>query len=263
MDHPGPAETVSFVIPAWRRDDFIGPAVASALAQEHPAVEVILVLDGPADLSSADFPADGRLRIVSRAVREGPAAARNAGARAADGEFVSVLDADDLADTARASRQLAEAAASPGVGLVANSARIIDLGGRETGSRAVEDRQAGDVVRALLVRNPFIHSTVMVRRDALASVGGYDESLSRFIDYDLYLRLALAGIQMRGFSDVVGSHRVHGDRLSSRPLPRSVVDSIIRNRKLLARDAGSGLLATTLRNIAWKAKNAHLSHFRR
>ncbi len=88
---------VSFVIAAYNAEDTIGDAIASALAQEGVALEVLVVddcsTDGTRDLVSRH--PDPRVRLISQAVNGGPAAARNAGFAAATGQWIAVLDADD------------------------------------------------------------------------------------------------------------------------------------------------------------------------
>lgn len=251
-------DSVTFVIPTWKSDGFVVPAVLSALSQSNMPVEVVLVLDGPVRLSREDFPANAQLEVVERQFRGGPAAARNAGLRRAGGTHIAVLDADDLSDSGRAEMQLAVFASQADLVLVGSSVRLVDAGGNRIGHRMLDELSVDAVPRQLLVRNPMVHSATMFRRSPLESVGGYDESLSRFIDYDLYLRLALAGQPMCVTSDIVGSHRIHGDRLSSRPISREVRKRIIERRTQLATRLGVNRISTLARNTAWLLANSRL-----
>jgi glycosyltransferase involved in cell wall biosynthesis len=90
-------ELVSVVIPCYNAEEAVGEAIASALAQTHPALEVIVVDDGSRDGSAAAASrvADARVRLV-RQSNQGAAAARNAGVALAQGAFVQFLDADDV-----------------------------------------------------------------------------------------------------------------------------------------------------------------------
>lgn len=222
------------------------------------AVEVILVLDGPVPLGRDDFPANAQLEIVERQFRGGPAAARNAGLRRASGTHIAALDADDLSDPGRAEMQLAMFARQPDLVLVGSSVQLVDSDGNGIGQRRFEELSTDTVPHRLLVRNPMVHSATMARRSSLESAGGYDESLSRFIDYDLYLRLALAGKPMRVTSDIVGSHRIHDSRLSARPASREVRQRIVERRTLLAKKLGASRVSTLARNTAWQLANSRL-----
>ena len=86
---------VSVLIPSWNKDRWVSAAIASALAQTHPRVEVIVVDDGSTDGSRAvlDAWAD-RIRVAHQA-HSGANVARNHALRLARGEFVQYLDADD------------------------------------------------------------------------------------------------------------------------------------------------------------------------
>jgi glycosyltransferase involved in cell wall biosynthesis len=90
---------VSVVIPTRNRPDMVGRAVRSALQQTVAEVEVIVVVDGPDPNTEAVLKliqaSDSRLRIVSLPQNVGGADARNAGIKAAKGEWVALLDDDD------------------------------------------------------------------------------------------------------------------------------------------------------------------------
>ena len=85
---------VSVVMPAFDEERFIGEALRSVLAQTYRPVEVIVVDDGSSD-RTAGIAAEHGVRVL-RLPRRGPAAARNAGLRAARGDYWVIFDADDL-----------------------------------------------------------------------------------------------------------------------------------------------------------------------
>ncbi len=90
-------ERVSVVIPTRFRPDLVVRAAASALAQTHPDVEVIVVIDGPDPDTAAALAAiaDPRLRVLALPANGGAARARNRGIEAATGRWVAFLDDDD------------------------------------------------------------------------------------------------------------------------------------------------------------------------
>lgn len=102
---------VSFVIAAYNAAPTIGRAVASALAQENCAVEVIVIDDMSRD-STADVVkdlGDDRVRLIALQENKGPGGARNAGLRNARGRWIAILDADDEVLPGRMERLLTRA----------------------------------------------------------------------------------------------------------------------------------------------------------
>lgn len=104
-----PHDLVSAVIPTRHRPDLVTRAVRSALAQTHPAIEVIVVIDGPDPVSRGRLAAirDPRLTVIELARNHGAAEARNQGVRAARGDWIAFLDDDDEWLPGKVSRQLA------------------------------------------------------------------------------------------------------------------------------------------------------------
>ncbi|TAK85442.1 MAG: glycosyltransferase family 2 protein [Betaproteobacteria bacterium] len=179
--------TVSAVIPTYNRRRELAAAIASALCQTHRLHEIIVIDDGSTDGTWDDLQAlaasERSTRVlVRRQENAGPSAARNSALRLASGEFIAFLDSDDVWHENKTARQLAVFSAQPDhamVGCVAEEMNVFP------GQRIVPI----DTGR-LLFRNYFLTPGVIVRREVLASVGGFAEDMSRCEDYDLWLRIA-------------------------------------------------------------------------
>jgi hypothetical protein len=152
------------------------------------------------------------VRLI-RQDNRGLAAARNTGLAALDTTYVVFLDADDRLATQAIACGLACFGRAPDCGFVYGGFRYIDDEGAEIGSRY---EPPGDEPYLELLRRNFIsmHGTVMYRRQALLEAGGFDETLRRCEDYDLYLRMARR-FPIAGYADRVAEYRLHGANMSA------------------------------------------------
>lgn len=191
-----PDPRVSVIVPTRDRPALLRDALESIRGQTYAHWEVLVVNDAGADVAAVVDAVPGDFRLIDLPQRRGPAAARNAGIRAARGSVVAFLDDDDL----YASGHLADLVAA----LQASRAPLA-----YSGVELVEERvQEGSRVpvrrepflpglrfsRALLlVRNYIPINAWGVRRESLEAAGLFDEALSYLEDWDLLLRLALAG----------------------------------------------------------------------
>lgn len=121
--------------------------------------------------------------------RAGLTRSLNRALRLSTAPIVARMDADDVAVPERFARQLAFLEAHPEVGLLGTGCREIAPDGKilRTLTPPTDDPA---IRRALIRQNPFIHSSVMMRREALEAVGGYDETLAVAQDYDLWMRMS-------------------------------------------------------------------------
>jgi glycosyltransferase involved in cell wall biosynthesis len=165
-------------------------AAQSILAQTADDLELIVIDDGSTDGTRALLATlrDARLRVVPQE-RRGLTRSLNHALSLARAPLVARLDADDLARPERLDRQRAFLGARPEVGLLGTAAVETDAAGREV-ARLVPPQRDHELRRALIRRNPFVHSSVMMRRALVEDVGGYDERLPVAQDYDLWMRMS-------------------------------------------------------------------------
>ncbi len=180
MNPPG----VSVVIPAFNAASWLARAIESALAQTMAVTEVIVVDDGSTDLTAEVAQRYESVRLVRRVANGGPAAARNSGIMIARGDWIALLDADDAWLPQKLERQLPWLQ-DPAIGVV-HARRTIAEGVAAPPTTTFE---------SLWAANSIIASSAVVRRSALAALGGFNEdrALVGVEDYNLWLRLAAAG----------------------------------------------------------------------
>ncbi len=169
---------------------WLSRAIASVLGQTLTDLELVVVDDGSTDGTAALLSAvrDPRL-VAERQDRAGLTVALNRALGRARAPLIARLDADDVALPTRLERQRAFLQGHPEVGLLGTAARVVDGSGRDREIiQPPEDDRA--IRRALIRRNPFVHSSVMARRALVSWVGGYDVSFPVAQDYDLWLRLS-------------------------------------------------------------------------
>lgn len=194
----GPVEALqappsfAIVITAFEAADTVAAAVRSAVEQEHPARQVVVVDDGSNDeLAAALRPFGDQIELV-RKRNGGGASARNRGIEAVEADFMAILDADDLYHPRRLAALAEAARRRPDLDIITTDARIVRDGrpqGRlsEAVPFAVEDQ------RAAIFASNFVGGWPAVRRERLQAVGGFDEGMRIAYDWDCWLRLILAG----------------------------------------------------------------------
>jgi glycosyltransferase involved in cell wall biosynthesis len=212
---PGPAPSLSVVIAAYQAAETIGEAVASALEQTLPPLEVIVCDDASTDdIEGALAPLAGRVTLIRRERNGGVAAARNEAVRAASGEFVVVLDADDVFMPQRLEALAALASARPDLDILATDA-LLEVDGK-TIRRAYDGTFVFEVEdqRLAILRYNFIQHPA-VRRTVWLDAGGHDESIKWTEDWELWVRLILAGARAGLVTEPLLLYRLNPASLSA------------------------------------------------
>ena len=204
---------VSVFIPAYNREDLIGDAVGSVLAQTFRDFELIVVDDGSTDRTCAIVEAfgDPRVRLVSNGANLGIPISRNRGLELARGDYLAILDSDDRMLPERLRRQVAFLDANPGHALIGSWARFIDGAGKPTGRRRIQPVAPADVDAHLLFRCCISNRSVM-GRTAIMRAYGYDPAFPRCQDYDLFVRMSGANI-LGNLPEILVEARQHGGQI--------------------------------------------------
>ncbi len=197
------APRVSVIMPVYNTERYVEGAIRSVLDQTYPDLELVVVDDGSRD-SSLEICrrfTDPRVLVVTQENR-GLAAARNAGLRQSHGEYVGILDSDDLWIDTKLEEHVRFLESHPGVGVSFSRSVLIDEDGRPLGmdkGTKVGRVQASDV----LLRDPVLPSSVVARRQTFEDVSFsddrrgdpetayFDEDFRSCVDAECWLRIAL------------------------------------------------------------------------
>lgn len=212
---------VSVIIPAYNAAAYIGEALTSVFEQTLAGYEVIVINDGSPDTEELEQELEPyRSRIVYlRQENHGAAAARNAGLRAARGEFVAFLDADDRWLSSYLEDQIDFLKRSTADLVYADALLFGDshLAGR-TFMEMAPSRGAVTPESLLAVNVGILTSAVLARKKSVFEVGLFDEAIRRGQDFDLWLRLAKHGVKFAYQRKVLLHHRVLESGLSGNTL---------------------------------------------
>jgi hypothetical protein len=212
---PGPAPTFSIVVAAYQVADVIGEALDSIRSQTLPPLEVIVCDDGSTDdLAQALAPYRDEVVLLQKE-NGGEASAKNAGAAVARGDFVAILDADDvyLAQNLEALSELAQL--RPDLDILTSDGLIVANG---VEVRHVYDhswRFEVENQRSAILQRNFVFGLAAVRRQRLLEHGGFDESIRWTTDWDLWLRMILAGASAGCVDEPLAHYRLRQTSLTA------------------------------------------------
>lgn len=227
-----PDSLVSVVVPAYNRGYCIGRTLDSVFGQTHQNLDVIVVDDGSTDdtaeLLSRDYRREPRLRVI-RQSNQGVSAARNTGLRACMGDFIALVDSDDVWLPWKIEAQLACLKRLPAAGMIWTDMDAVRPNGEVFARRFLTtmygayrwfsrdelfenrlpfsdvdpklashignpDLYFGDIFSEMMLGNLVHTSTVLLRRDRFERVRAFDESLRLSgEDYDFHLRTCREG----------------------------------------------------------------------
>lgn len=197
------------------RIDYLEASIGSILAQSYQDFELIVVDDG----SSFDAKKDierlvkrkSRIKLVSRTENRGLAYSLNEGVSLAQGAYIARMDSDDISHPLRLEKQLAALESRPDIAVIGSQA--IAFGAQR---RLIKVPINDCCIEARLFFNScFVHPSTMMRKTFITSMSGYNCSVLKGQDYDLWARGKSRGYQYANLKDVLLKYRTYTSAISA------------------------------------------------
>jgi glycosyltransferase involved in cell wall biosynthesis/SAM-dependent methyltransferase len=246
------AGSVEVVITTYNHASFLDDAIRSVICQSVPAHEIIVVDDGSTDNPDTVVSGYSRVRLIRQA-NQGLSAARNTGLKAAVYDKIIFLDADDRLCEGAIEAGLECFVRHPEAGFVYGCYRLIDAGGGVTSIPCCRDIGPDPHITFLRGNQIGMHGTVIYDRRRLLDAGGFDVTLRRCEDYDVYLRMSRNHL-IANHRQIVAEYRRHGTNISSNPL-----EMLRAVQRVLARYKPPGSSGPAA--VAWRQGRANWRYY--
>lgn len=173
--------------------DYVGEAVESILSQTFKNFEFIIVDDGSSDGTREILldwaQKDSRVKILTNPENIGLTKSLNRAIKMAQGKYIARQDADDISLPQRLEKQISFLEKHPKIKLLGTFWYLIDKGGRVLAEKTLPV-STRIIKKALIKTNPFIHTSVVINKELLDNIGGYNENFKVIQDYELWFRIA-------------------------------------------------------------------------
>lgn len=207
---PVDSPLVSVVMPVYNVEEYIKEAIDSIVSQTYSKFELIIINDGSTDRTVDIIKeiVDKRIVLIDHSNNKGNYIRRNEGCKLANGKYICVMDGDDVAIPNRIEKQVRIMENDPLL-LAHGTAFILS-----NGNVCYKPYNYNLIKIMLLSNNTFLHSSLIVRKDILDSVGYYNEDYIYASDYDLVCKLAIKG-KIINTPDILMKYRIHKKQISS------------------------------------------------
>jgi len=205
---------ISVVISTYNRAERLVKAIESVLNQTYQDFEIVVVDDGSTDNTTEvvnNFKSD-KIRYFKSPKNFGTdTQPKNIGVRESKGEYIAFLDDDNDYRPDHLNVLVKELDKNPEMAGVYGDRFVVD----DLGQMAPRLGVCSDFNPALLLKQNYIDtSDVLIRREALIKVGGFDERYRKYVDWNLWLRMAKAGYRFKHIPLVITNYHLHGEMKS-------------------------------------------------
>ncbi|MCT7963198.1 glycosyltransferase [Laspinema sp. D1] len=227
---------VSVIISVYNLESLIAATLQSVFNQTYKNLEIIVVDDGSKDRSAevCETFKDPRMKLI-RQKNRGASAARNTAMRHAQGDYIAILDGDDLWLPEKIEKQVKHLEQSPQIGISYTQSAFIDEAGESMGLYQMP-KLTDITIRDILCRNPISNgSSAVIRKEAIDQIKFQDyldgeltdfywdeeKALQSSEDVDFWFRIALqAGWKMEGIGEILTLYRINSKGLSAKLLSK-------------------------------------------
>ncbi len=182
---------VSVVIPAYNKVELTIRTIKSVLSQTYKYIEIIVVDDGSTDNTPSRLRIFGDQITYIRKTNGGACSARNMGIEHSSGEYIALIDCDDIYYPEKIEKSVKRLDSEPDTGFVYTGAFFIDDDDEIISEHKIIDHPpSGWITSSLIISNFICNSTVVVKKECFRKIGNFDESIFIPADWDMWIRLS-------------------------------------------------------------------------
>lgn len=188
---------VSIILPTFNREKLIKKSVESVLSQTYKNLELVVIddfsSDSTPDVLSQYQRDDQRVKVIRNGENIGFVRSLNKGIKQANGFYVARIDDDDFwCDKQKLEKQVNFLENNPDYALAGGGVVKTDEKGREV-ARFLFPESDPEIRQRMLLSDPFVHSSVLFKKDDWQTANGYDENFDYSQDWDLWAKLGRLG----------------------------------------------------------------------
>lgn len=206
---------ISVLLPVYNAEDYLKEAILSVLNQTFKDFELIILNDGSTDKSENIIQTftDSRIHYVANETNLGLIKTLNKGIALSRGKYIARMDADDICSTNRFEKQFSFLEQNSNVVLCGSWAKIIDEFGNIKGR--IKRIDSNELIRAnMLFTTPFIHPTLMIRREAIVK-NSYNLDAKHCEDLELLVRMSqIQDYHFHNIPEYLLKYRIHSSNIS-------------------------------------------------
>lgn len=206
---------ITVFMAAYNAAQYISESIQSILSQSFKDFELLIVNDGSTDHTIEvirEFP-DPRIRLIHNSINRGLVYTRNVALKEAKGEYIAVLDSDDIAMPERLENQYNFFIENPDFALCGGHGIVINSQGEKINDNRLYVPIVPEIIKMkLLFLNTFVNSTVMYKASVLRELNGYRE-FAPAEDYEFFIRIA-SKYPVANLDQVLVKYRDHQNNTS-------------------------------------------------
>ena len=189
---------ISVLMTVFNAEPYLQESLVSLLNQDFTDWELVVIENGSSDGSGKILRSfsDKRIKATHLTENIGRTEALNLALKKSNSEYIAILDADDISMGSRFTKQYKKLESDEAIGLVGSWTQFIDSNGQNLYVK-VGPELHDEIVKLFATRNPFVHSSVMFRRNIALAIGGYDINYKYAQDFDLILKIASIKVEQQ------------------------------------------------------------------
>ena len=240
---------VSVCIPAYNNAGYIKDTIDSILNQTYKNIELIIVDDCSTDntVEVIESVSDERIKLFHNDTNLGMTGNWNRCLELAQGEFIKLICADDMIDENAIEKEAQAMEKCPTASLVESDTRLVDIDGKKKGafkryhSKGLVDGKK--LAKKALIRKDFYGAPVnnLIRKCALEKTGGFDDSFTYILDFDLWVSLSCTG-DVYIIHELLNSFRIRNDSNTGVLIGEKRDVYVAEHRHLLEKHAAAGIV---------------------